>query len=47
MIATIIEQLRTQDFYGAGEHTEIAKGKYQMVKDWKGFKRKLKRKIKE
>jgi len=47
MIATIIEQLRVADYYGAGECTEIAKGKYRMVKDWKGFKRKLKRKIRE
>ena len=47
MIATILEVLKKGDYYGAGECTEIVKGKCQMTKDIKTFKRKLKRKIKE
>lgn len=43
MISTIIKTLRSDDFYGAGEYTEIAKGKNQYVSTWEGFKRKLKR----
>ena len=37
----IINILRSNDFYGGGEFTEIAKGKNEMVTDWKGFKRKI------
>ena len=47
MIANIINILKSNDFYGAGEYTEIAKGKHQLVTDWRGIKRKVKRKIKE
>ena len=43
MIAEIIKILQTKDFYGVGEYTEIAKGKYEMVISWKGMKRKIKR----
>ena len=43
MIATIIEILKEGDYFGAGECTEIAKGKHQMVTNYKTFKRKLKR----
>lgn len=43
MIADIIKTLQTGEFYGAGEYTEIAKGKNEMVTDFKGLKRKLKR----
>lgn len=43
MIAETIELLRRDEFYGAGEYTEIAKGKYQMITGFKGFKRKIKR----
>jgi hypothetical protein len=43
MIVEILEVLKTKEFYGAGECTEIAKGKYEYVTTWKGFKRKLKR----
>ena len=43
MIADIIKVLQSGDFYGAGEYTEIAKGKYEYVSTFKGFKRKLKR----
>lgn len=43
MIAEIIKTLQSNDFYGAGKYTEIAKGKNQIVTDYKGFKRKVKR----
>jgi len=43
MITEVIKILKEQDYYGAGEYTEIAKGKHQLVKDWSGFKRKIKR----
>ncbi len=44
MIAEIIRLLQSHEFYGAGKYTEIAKGKHQIVTDYKGFKRKIKRK---
>ena len=43
MIAEIIKILQTKDFYGAGEYTEIAKGKHEMVTSCKGVKRKIQR----
>jgi len=43
MIANIIKVLQSGEFYGAGEYTEIAKGKHEYVTDYKGFKRKFKR----
>lgn len=43
MIAEIIKTLQSNEFYGAGKYTEIAKGKNQIVTDYKGFKRKVKR----
>jgi len=43
MIRDIIETLQKGDYYGAGEYTEIAKGKYEYITGWKGFKRKIKR----
>ena len=45
MIAEIIKILQEREYYGAGKYTEIAKGKRQIVSDWKGFKRKIKRTI--
>ena len=47
MIAEIIKTLKTNDFYKCGKYTEIAKGKNQLVYDFKGFKRKIKRKYYE
>lgn len=41
MIANTISILQSNDFYGAGEFTEIAKGKHELVTDWKGLKNKL------
>lgn len=43
MIAEIIKTLQSNDFYQCGKYTEIAKGKHQLVKDYKGLKRKAKR----
>ncbi len=44
MIANIIKILQKGDYYGAGNCTEIAKGKHEMVTSWKDIKRKIKRK---
>ena len=46
MVGEIIEILQQREYYGAGEATEIAKGKFEMVMKWKGIKRKIKRSIK-
>lgn len=43
MIANIITLLQTNDFLGAGEFTEIAKGKNELVKNFSDFKRQIKR----
>lgn len=43
MISDIVELLQKDTFYGAGECTEIAKGKHEIVTTFKGFKRKIKR----
>jgi len=42
-IKVIIDTLRDGNFYGGGECIEIAKGKNEIVTDWKGIKRKIKR----
>ena len=43
MIIKIIDTLQGNDFYGSGKYIEIAKGKNELVTDWKGIKRKIKR----
>ncbi len=43
IIGQIIKLLRSHTFYGCGEYIEIAKGKNQLVTDYKGLKRKAKR----
>lgn len=43
MISEVIKILQDKDYYGAGEYTEIAKGKHQLVTSWRGVKRKIKR----
>ena len=43
MIASIIKSLRDYEHPNAGECTEIAKGKYELVTKWKDVKRKIKR----
>ena len=39
MIAEIIKLLQSHDFYGAGEYTEIAKGKNEIGETFKKIKR--------
>lgn len=46
-IVKTIELLRSDDFYGAEESIETAKGKYQIPKGFKQFKRKLWRSLKK
>lgn len=46
MIALIIKTLQSGEFYGAGKCIEIAKGKNELVTDWAGIKRKIKRSVK-
>jgi hypothetical protein len=43
MISEIIKTLRSHEFFGAGEFTEIAKGKHEIVTTFKGGKCKIKR----
>ena len=43
MIAEIIKTLQAGEYFGAGEYTEIAKGKHELVTDFTGLKRKVKR----
>tara|TARA_R100000541_G_scaffold7351_1_gene14963 strand:+ start:251 stop:403 length:153 start_codon:yes stop_codon:yes gene_type:complete len=42
-ILKIVDILRDGNFYGAGKHVEIAKGKNEIVTDLKGIKRKITR----
>jgi len=44
MIIDIINLLKTNKFHGAGEYTEIAKGKNEIILDLKTFTNKIKRK---
>ena len=46
MIAEIIKTLQSNEFFGAGNYTEIAKCKHELVTNWKGAKRKIKRILK-
>lgn len=43
MIAEIITLLQSNNFYGAGEFTEIAKGKNELTSNFRIFKRKIQR----
>jgi len=43
MIASIIDNLKKGDYYGAGDCTEIAKGKHEMVTSFKDVLKKAKR----
>ena len=45
-IKTVIDMLRSDDFYGGGDSIEIAKGKYQIASNWSDAKTKIKRLIK-
>jgi hypothetical protein len=43
IISQLLQQLRNDNHYGVGEHIERAKGKYELVNNWQGVKRKIKR----
>jgi hypothetical protein len=43
MISQIIELLQKHHFYGAGEFTEIAKGKNEIITTFSDAKNKIKR----
>ena len=43
MIQGIIKELQAKDHYGIGNTIEIAKGKNELVTNWKGFKNKIRR----
>jgi hypothetical protein len=46
MIGKIIDALQAFEYYGQTETIEIAKGKYELVKDCKDLKVKIKRSFK-
>ncbi len=46
MIAQIIKQLQSDDWYNVSEEVEIAKGRNKQPKGWKDMRRQLKRTIK-
>ena len=41
MITQFLDILRENDLYGVGENVEIAKGKHELVTNWKDVKRKI------
>ena len=43
MIVEIIKILNQDEYYGAGNYVEIAKGKNELTYSFKDFRRKLKR----
>jgi hypothetical protein len=43
MIKSIIDLLQYSDFHKVSDKVDIAKGKYQIPKSWKGIKNLLKR----
>jgi hypothetical protein len=43
MIGIIIKLLQQDDFLNVSKNVEIAKGKYELPKDFKGLKNKIKR----
>ena len=45
-IISVINMLRSSDFYGGGESIEIAKGKNEIASNWGIAKSKIKRLIK-
>ena len=47
MIVEIINILQSNNFYGAGNYVEIAKGKFEYITSFKDMKRKVKRIFKE
>ena len=45
-IISVINMLRSNDFYGGGDNIEIAKGKNEIASNWGIAKSKIKRLIK-
>lgn len=45
-IISVIDVIRSRDFYGVSDNMEIAKGRNQIVSNWKDAKVKIKRLIK-
>jgi len=43
MIKSIIDLLQYSDFYNVSNEVDIAKGKYQVIRNWKGLKNLFKR----
>lgn len=43
MIANIIDKLQSNEFYNCSESIELAKGKNELVSNFKDAKRKIKR----
>lgn len=43
MVAEVIKLLHQNEFYGAGENTEIAKGNRELISTYSDMKRKIKR----
>lgn len=44
-ITKTVNNVMSLDWYGGSETIEIAKGKYELVSNWKTFVRKLKRSV--
>ena len=42
-IIDVIDALRSEEFFGAGEFVELAKGKKEYTLKWEDVKRKIKR----
>lgn len=42
----LFKLLAINEWYDGDEFIQIAKGKYELVSDWKGLKNKIKRKLK-
>ena len=42
-ITKVVDLIRANEFYGATENIEIAKGKYQLANNWETFISKIKR----
>lgn len=43
MIAQIIKQIQSDDWYNVSKEVEIAKGRHKIVTSWKGMAKQLKR----
>lgn len=43
MIDELLKELQKREHYGIGDTIEIAKGKNELITDWKSFKTKIRR----